>query len=472
MGQALITAVLILGVFFAALTASFSVMGAVHLTAQRQSGWLHYCFYSILIAVAAYTVLSGRDLSKAAGLLGAAEVVGRHPIDAWAQRGVTIFLLLASGERIVSAWLRQKSNTQSPPLLLPTYVLFWLATVAAPALFGAHLVVSHEYIYPLLIGWGALLLSAHESEQAVASARNAILIFIVAGFLLIPINSKMVLEFSYGQGLMPGLPRLAGLAPHAVSLGMIVQAGLLCLWVLPLQSRWLNRLAWGIGLSAFFLAQSKTAWLSFSACAFILAYVRHGASFQRRFFNPKSPTFGILIVSILMTVATVISAEFVLTDMASKLANFSDTSEGAQLTSLTGRDKIWAVAFNEWTQNPIFGYGPDLFSDAHRNSVGMSFATNAHNQFMDTLARSGLVGASALVIYVLLLLALSFRYSKTTGGLSAALFVAIALRGISEVPLNLFSYGPEFISHILLLMVLAGAARGSHALSLKDAAKQ
>lgn len=471
MGQTLVTVVLILGVFFAALAASFGVMGAVHLTTRRESGWLHYCFYSILIAVAAYTMLSGRDLSKAAGLLGTAEVIGRHPIDAWAQRGVTIFLLLASGERIVSAWLRQKSSTRSPPLLLPTYVLFWLATVASPALFSAHPIVSHEYVYPLLIGWGAILLSAHESEQAVASARNAILIFIAASFLLIPVNSKMVLEFSYGQGLIPGLPRLAGLAPHAVSLGMIVQAGLLCLWVLPLQRRWLNRLAWGIGLSAFFLAQSKTAWLSFSVCASVLVYIRHGASFQRRFFDPKNPTFGVLILIALMAIVIIVSATFLFTDITSKLASFSDSSEGAQLTSLTGRDKIWAVAFNEWTQNPIFGYGPDLFSDAHRNSVGMSFATNAHNQFMDTLARSGLIGAAALVTYVLLLLALSLRYANTTGGLTVALFVAIALRGISEVPLNLFSYGPEFISHILLLTLLAGAARGSHALSLKDTAK-
>ena len=172
-----------------------------------------------------------------------------------------------------------------------------------------------------------------------------------------------------------------------------------------------------------------------------------------------------------MAIVIIVSATFLFTDITSKLASFSDSSEGAQLTSLTGRDKIWAVAFNEWTQNPIFGYGPDLFSDAHRNSVGMSFATNAHNQFMDTLARSGLIGAAALVTYVLLLLALSLRYANTTGGLTVALFVAIALRGISEVPLNLFSYGPEFISHILLLTLLAGAARGSHALSLKDTAK-
>lgn len=461
MGQALLTGILAAGIFAAALAASFGVMGAVHLTSRRESGWLHYCFYSIFIAVAILTLLSGRDLSRVAGLLGTADAVGRHPIDAWTQRGVSVFLLLASCERIVSAWLRQEPSTRSPHLLLPTYIFFWSATVAAPALFSAHPSMSHEYLYPLLIGWAAILLSTHESEKAVAAARNAILIFIAASFLLIPINSKMMLEFSYGQGFIPGLPRLAGLAPHAVSLGMTVQAGLLCLWAQPLQRRWLNRLAWAMGLTAFFLAQSKTAWLSFVVCAGAMGVVRQGANFKRRFGDVENPTFGIVVTLLSMLLFTMLAATFILTDAASKVTKFFDSSEGAQLTSLTGRDQIWAAAFQEWRQNPIFGYGPELFSPDYRQSIGMSYATNAHNQFMDTLARSGLVGATSLVAYIGLLFFLSLRYANASKGLSVALFLAIALRSISEVPLSLFSYGSEFVPHVLLLMLLGGAARES-----------
>jgi hypothetical protein len=59
---------------------------------------------------------------------------------------------------------------------------------------------------------------------------------------------------------------------------------------------------------------------------------------------------------------------------------------------------------------------------------------------------------------------LSLRYAKRTGGLSLALFIALALRSISEVPLTLFGYGTEFFAHMLLLVTLsAGASMRVHA---------
>jgi O-antigen ligase len=145
------------------------------------------------------------------------------------------------------------------------------------------------------------------------------------------------------------------------------------------------------------------------------------------------------------------------------LSSFFDSAQGAQLASMTGRDQIWAIAYDEWQRNPLFGYGPTLWDASFRDSIGMPNATHAHNQFMDTLSRSGTVGAAALVLYALVLLFLSIRYARASGGLSLALFVALALRSISEVPLLLFGYGPELTTHILLLMTLAAAAHEAHA---------
>ena len=92
----------------------------------------------------------------------------------------------------------------------------------------------------------------------------------------------------------------------------------------------------------------------------------------------------------------------------------------------------------------------------------MANATHAHNQFMDTLSRSGAVGATCLVIYALVLLFLSLRYAGRSKGLTLALFLGLFLRSISEVPLLLFGYGAEFIAQVLLLTVLAGCAAESH----------
>jgi O-antigen ligase len=152
-------------------------------------------------------------------------------------------------------------------------------------------------------------------------------------------------------------------------------------------------------------------------------------------------------------------------DIDARLSSFFDSAQGAQLASMTGRDQIWAIANDEWQRNPVFGYGPTLWDASFREAIGMPNATHAHNQFMDTLSRSGTVGATALVLYVLVLLVLSLRYARASGGLTLALFVALVLRAISEVPLLLFGYGPELIAHILLLMALAEARERKRALA-------
>jgi hypothetical protein len=145
-------------------------------------------------------------------------------------------------------------------------------------------------------------------------------------------------------------------------------------------------------------------------------------------------------------------------DVGTHIDNFASTAQGAQIMSLTGRDQIWAIAMEEWQASPVFGYGPGLWDGAYRASIGMANATDAHNQFMDTLARAGVVGATALVLYAITLLVMSVRYARATGGLSLALFLALALRSMSEVPLLLLGSGTEMFMHVLLIVTLAGAA--------------
>ena len=102
----------------------------------------------------------------------------------------------------------------------------------------------------------------------------------------------------------------------------------------------------------------------------------------------------------------------------------------------------------------------------------MPNATHAHNQFMDDAARSGSVGATVLVVYAAVLLVMSVRHARATGGLSIALFLSLALRAVGEVPLTLLGYGSELFVHGLLLVLLAAAAlerpaRDGHTLPLR-----
>jgi O-antigen ligase len=145
-------------------------------------------------------------------------------------------------------------------------------------------------------------------------------------------------------------------------------------------------------------------------------------------------------------------------DLPDMIGGFLDTSEGAQLTSLTGRDRIWVVALEEWHNHPVFGYGPTIWDDEFRQAIGLPNATHGHNQMIDTLARCGTVGAIGLVCYAVVLLVLSVRFARATRGLSLAMFLTLALLSVSEVPLGLIGYGTDVFTHLLLVVTLASAA--------------
>ena len=422
----------------------------------RADGYLSWVMPIMLALAAVDVLLSGRDLSMAFAQLAGLMDFARHPAMPWIQRAVSIVLLLICAERIANHFAQRQPM---PSVALAwAYVIYWLGTVAAPSLLGAHRQISHEYSYALLIGFAALLVTTQEIGPIIDRARDALFVLMLASLVLVPAWPSLVLDESYTQGLMPGVPRLGGLAPHPVALGMLAQTALLLLWARPYQRKWFNVIAWAVGLGVLFFAQSKTSWIAFLLCSITMLAVRRGPSAWRRMGDPREGHFGILVCGIAILAIMAVCGLAVFSDVLGDASGFLDSDQGAQLMTMTGRDQIWAVAFEEWHAHPWFGYGPGLFDDEFRLAVGMPQATSGHNQFIDTLARSGAIGAAALVIYAAVLLVLSIRHTRRTGGLSAALFIALALRSVSEVPLMLFGYGIEFFVHLLLVVTIAAAA--------------
>ena len=437
-----------------------AVGGLLHWTKQRSSGYFSLFPYLTLLAYALLVFSAGRDFTVSTGALD--PIAPRSPLVATVQMMVSIMLVMAAGERVLNFAVSARQRTGAPVVVLTVaFTLYWFCTVAVTAFLGAHPQASHDMLYPPLFGVAAMLMSEEDAESALRRARNALLWFMGAGWILLGLVPNMAADFHYTQGFLPGVPRFAGFAAHAVSLGMLAQIALLCLWARPIQSLWLNRLCWGMGLLTLFLAQSKTAWMSFTVCALAMAWVRGSAGIGRAIQSPKNQSTMVVGLGLAILGLFGVGIQLTFGNVAGKLQRFFDSAEGAQLTSLTGRDQIWAVTWQEWERSPVFGYGLSMFDLNHRMQVGISAATHAHNQFMDTLGRSGMVGAAALTIYAIALLYYSVRFAKASYGLSVALFLALALRAISEVPLTVSGYGPEFLPHLLLLVVLAGCARGT-----------
>lgn len=421
---------------------------------------LHWVLPAMLAVVTVTILLSGRVLSETFEDLARGPMV-IHPVAEWLQRILSVLLIGICLQRLV-AWFANGRQGGSPALAA-AYVVYWLGTVGAPALFGAHPNLQHDYFYSLLLGTAAALAQPEELRRVVEWVRTSLLAFLIASAIVALVNPAMALDSSYTQGLLPGVPRYGGLAPHPVAMGIFAEMFLLTLWAFPFGRRWLNLLGWAIGLATLFFAQSKTSWVAFLVCAVAMFAVRNLPNVWRRMNDPKQSDYGIIICAAGILGIAAVAGVLLFSGIGEQLSDFLSTQQGSQLLTMTGRDRIWQIATEEWQANPVFGYGPNLFDDAFRATIQMPNATSAHNQFYDTLARSGTVGATALVLYALVLLWFAISTARATRGLSLAFFLAIALRSVSEVPLMIFGYGMELFAHLLLLITLAAAVRRQHA---------
>ncbi len=214
-----------------------------------RDGLLFLIFPAMLVLTAMEVLLSGRDLTQLfltlQAEMHAIEVAARPALLAWVQRGVSLMLLAASLERIVSHFLQRKPVPA--PMLTWTFLFYWLTTVASPAVFSGHPRISHEYLYPLALGLACTLAGPMDRERIFAVSRNALFLFMLAGLALIPVWPSLVLDTSYTQGFLPGVPRFGGLATHPVGMGMLAQTALVILWARPTRHRWINAGLLGAG---------------------------------------------------------------------------------------------------------------------------------------------------------------------------------------------------------------------------------
>lgn len=467
----------VLAALLAAGLAWLVMAAALQKTSRQHHGYLHWVMPILLLVMATGVWLSGRDLTTNFLLPEFAPEPPRPALLNIVQPLLSLLLLAISSERILSHLLLRGDSARSSLLLPAAFVTFWLGSTASPALLGAHPAWSHDLLYPLVIGLAASLAGRQELELALRASRKALLLLMLAGVCLIPVMPTLVMDRQYGQGLIAGLPRFGGLATHPVSMGLLAQLALLLLLARPLQNRWAHRAAWLLGLSVLLLAQSKTAWLSFALCSAIVIAVRRGPQWKHQIGQLHQPTGALTVLGLALLGTASVLLFMALASPGERIERFLLSSEGSQLSSLTGRDRIWAIAWEEWQDHPVFGWGPQIWGEAYRQAIAMSNATHAHNQFMDTLSRAGLVGAAALLAYIGVLGLLALRCARASQGLSLALLLALLMRAGSEVPLLLIGYGPDLIAHLLLLMTLAAYAstqpsRGSTKRPAADQPKQ
>lgn len=281
------------------------------------------------------------------------------------------------------------------------------------------------------------MLPALRVETLLATVR-APLVFLIYGSIAAGLLAPdWALGTTWGESILRPLgPRLVGLTTHPNSLG--AAAVVFVLLGLPGRSRWewVHRIA---GALVILWTGSLTAWAAGSAALAVLAYSRLG---------------GATRISLRLGLSALMVALLFLAGLLA-LAELS-AEDQARLATGTGRTQLWELTWDRFLERPVFGHGSALFREGGEVRQVFGWAGQAHNQLLDTLVRSGLVGGAALLFYLVMLVRL-VRSSRSA--MAAALFAVFLVRGVSESPVISSGVDVSSFLHIVTLVMIVRSSK-------------
>jgi O-antigen ligase len=231
-----------------------------------------------------------------------------------------------------------------------------------------------------------------------------------------------------------GMPRLVGLAPHPNDLALVAAIGLVLEIGLGVGGKRSRMLGTAAAVACLALAQSYTA--DIAAALGVTAILAVRVSAYRRF----------LVAAAICGLALYLFWPSAVTPGELSRSNYVNT--------VSGRTTIWRLSIDEWRRHPVTGYGPSMYSARYLETYfpsNLQQATNGHDQFIQTLADSGLVGAAALLIAVMGAIVSGWRARVVDRGLSLALLAVTLVDSITETPLRVV--GIEMIPALVTFAV-------------------
>ncbi|MDQ0100430.1 O-antigen ligase [Paenarthrobacter nicotinovorans] len=276
--------------------------------------------------------------------------------------------------------------------------------------------------------------SGYTTQWLLRTALLCVRVVVLLSFAAIFIQPELSFNTEEARTFF-GISRLAGIVGHPNGLAAVAAVGLL------LEIRAGRRLMWKLlFVAALLLAQSSTGYaVAVGGIAILLLH--------------KRPAFRWLLW------AGAISFGVGMMLFPNQTGSVVATVIPENAATFTGRTRVWAAAMQGFYQNPVFGYGPELLGEQFRAYYipGANFATHAHNQFIQTLAGQGVVGAVSLGLLIIVLLAYAFKTRNTTDGLGLALVAFVLLRCASETPLKPSGIALGTFIIVLVVGLLASA---------------
>lgn len=412
----------------------------------------------ILAANAASSVLSDRNITNAEFEIGTASGE-ESTVLVWLLRLVTSLVLGICAARFISASQKHEGRTRQGGALFAAFLFFFVTNDVLNNIFGIKPVFDQKLIYPALVFCAAYLSRDKGFTPMIDATKWGLLLFCIASVVAIVLFPQVAVQQNYA-GILPSIHvRLWGLGSNPNSIGPLALVLLLLQIYRPFGNRLLQLFGYAAGLFVLVLSQSKTAWAAALIAIPTLwwGHMLYAAQTQNRW---RQSAYSVrnfsrpILVCLLGLAAVVALAYIFIHDPLSQLA------QDEQVTSLTGRTDIWALAIDTWKRNPLFGYGTSMWDVEFRRQSGMNYAYHAHNQFLQSLSVAGVLGLLGLVVYTIVLFRHVFAANTATRGFSLALFWVIFIRYFTEAPLNMSSiFSGEFVTHLLLFSLVLTKGR-------------
>jgi O-antigen ligase len=432
--------------------------GFLHLSHRLGNRMIRASVVLIAVLTAISVVLSGRDLShvgESITNLYGEDAASGGTITRFMTWAIVLMLLGVLLDRII----RQRLSPGTVRIQygwMTLFCIFVLSNGIISSFLGTYPSFTPGLLYPLIFLLALAADPSWEPGDILRSIKTGLLVVFLLGFALAVVKPGLVFERGATDSLALLPFRYWGATPHANAMGSMAVLYLLLEILSPTRGKFWRWLGIGAALASIVLAQSKTALLGFALClgCIWIAPTYRGSAEQDRNGELRTTLKLLLVILLPVLLLVLLSAA----GYEHKLYRLFDSDAGKSVTTLTGRTKIWEAALLEWQTNPLFGYGPNLFSLEHRMRIGMLFAFHAHNQFIQSLAQSGLIGLFGLLLFLGALAYKLFKHTAVSRGVSLALLAFLLIRCITEVPLR---SGNMISGEYLYLLAIVAIAMSS-----------
>lgn len=449
------------GIFLAipwlgALVLGFSVPVVALLVASFTRNWssstrLLVIVGSLVLGSALSLIFSGRTIFPEAQInsnpLLAAAMNSESSAGSVRVNQVSTLLALIFSASEIFRWFSGSARLIGHARAIWLSLLFYFATsILLSGLVADRIAFQLRDLYFPIVGTAIILLSSNIDGRFWLGLRWLLLIPTGGSLIALAVSPSFAALTGY-RSLVPGMSiRLYGLAEHANAIGMVAAAALLVEVALGRCKSLGSVVAVLIHSAVVILSQSKTVWL---ALPLLLASGIFIESRRRLVVSKRWSADVLASIFVLISVCTLLVGVY-----AFLSGRFGSRLASIGVFSLTGRDEIWDVTITEFLRNPWTGYGPSLWGPEFRFQHGLLAAGQAHNQFIQTLGQSGVIGSTCLIVYILVLASAIYAKKSSRQVLGLMLGGLVLIRCITEAPLRMAGVtGWENILHILLLVI-------------------